>query len=57
MEFKTYDKLPSEARDIRVEVFVKEQGFQEEFDSVDNYAMHVVVFDGGRAIATCRYFY
>ncbi|MDE6869430.1 MAG: GNAT family N-acetyltransferase, partial [Clostridia bacterium] len=56
MEFKTYDKLPGEAKDIRIEVFVKEQGFEEEFDNVDNYATHVVAFDGGRAIATCRYF-
>ncbi|MDE7348527.1 MAG: GNAT family N-acetyltransferase [Clostridia bacterium] len=56
MEFKTYDKLPGEARDIRIEVFVKEQGFQEEFDSVDNYATHVLAFDDGRAVATCRYF-
>lgn len=56
MEFKTYDKLPKEAKEIRVRVFVEEQGFQE-FDSVDNYATHVVAFDEGRAVATCRYFY
>ena len=57
MEFKTYDKLQKEAKEIRVKVFVEEQGFQEEFDSVDNYATHVVAWDNGKAIATCRYFY
>ena len=57
MEFKIYDKLPQEAREIRVKVFVEEQGFQEEFDSVDNYATHVLAFDNGKAVATCRYFY
>ncbi|MDE6276118.1 MAG: GNAT family N-acetyltransferase [Clostridia bacterium] len=57
MEFKIYYSLPKEAREIRVKVFVEEQGFQEEFDSVDDYATHILAFDDGRAIATCRYFY
>ena len=56
MEFKIYNSLPSEAREIRTDVFVSEQGFEEEFDSVDNIATHVVVFDKGRAIATCRFY-
>lgn len=57
MEFKIYDKLPKEAMEIRVKVFVEEQGFKEEFDCVDDCATHVLAFDNGKAVATCRYFY
>ena len=32
METKIYNQLPNEAKEIRLEVFVKEQGFEEEFD-------------------------
>ena len=57
MEFKTYDNLPQEARNIRIEVFVKEQGFEYEFDSFDENATHILAFDKDKAVATCRYFY
>ncbi len=57
MEIKTYDFLPSEAREIREQVFVQEQGFQEEFDGADNFSTHLLVFDGEKAVATCRYFF
>lgn len=56
MTIKTYTKLPEEAAKIREEVFVREQGFREEFDTVDNSAYHVVLFEDGKAVATCRYF-
>lgn len=56
MEFKIYDKLPKEAKKIRIEVFVEEQGFKEEFDSADSCATHVLALDNGKAVATCRYF-
>ena len=36
MQVKIYDELPLEAKKIREDVFVKEQGFNEEFDIVDN---------------------
>ncbi len=52
-----FDALPKQAREIREEVFVKEQGFKEEFDSVDEMATHVLIFDGDKAVATCRYYY
>lgn len=47
---------PTEARDIRQEVFVQEQKFQEEFDETDNYSTHIVLFLEGAAIACCRFF-
>ncbi len=56
MTIKTYTTLPKEAAEIRQEVFVKEQGFCEEFDSVDKVAYHIVLFTDEKAVATCRYF-
>lgn len=54
---KSYNHLPDEARDIRIEVFVDEQGFNEEFDSVDNYAIHFVAYGAdGTPLGTCRIF-
>lgn len=56
MIIKTYDYLPEEARFIRQTVFVEEQGFKEEFDSVDNTAIHAVAFIDGAPAATGRVF-
>lgn len=47
------DMLP-EARQIREEVFVREQGFKNEFDEIDKTAWHCVIFVEGRAAATGR---
>lgn len=57
MHIQVFDKLPSQAREIRQKVFVEEQGFQNEFDSVDEQAISLVVFDKNQAIATCRFYY
>ncbi|MDE7337631.1 MAG: GNAT family N-acetyltransferase [Clostridia bacterium] len=56
MEYKCYDSLPAQAREIREEVFMREQGFLEEFDLDDKYATHILAFDGLQAVATCRFF-
>lgn len=56
MEIKSYDTLPSQARYIREEVFVKEQGFREEFDSVDNISTHIVMTDGDKPVAVGRFY-
>ena len=41
----------------RIEVFVKEQGFRDEFDDIDAIAIHFVAYDeGNRPIGTCRIF-
>lgn len=56
IEFKTYDHLPEEAAQIRREVFMEEQGFEDEFDDIDGHALHVVAFLDGEAAATCRLF-
>lgn len=56
METKRYDTLPAEAMDIRKEVFMEEQGFQNEFDEIDRRAVHLVLFDGEMPVGTCRVF-
>ncbi len=47
---------PSEARQIREEVFIKEQGFKEEYDEIDNFATHLVLYLNGEAVGTLRLF-
>ena len=56
MNTKKYTTLPQEAKDIRVEVFMKEQGFENEFDDIDYISFHIVVFDEEKPIGTCRFF-
>lgn len=52
-----YSELPDAARSIRQAVFVEEQGFQEEFDELDNTeAAHLVGFVEGEPVCTCRFF-
>ena len=56
MKFEFYHGLPAQARKIREDVFVKEQGFLEEFDSDDTRAVHILAFvRRPQAIATCRF--
>ena len=56
MIIKAYEKLPEEAHYIRQTVFVEEQGFREEFDTIDNTAVHAVGFIDGSPVATGRIF-
>ena len=48
--------LPAEAESIRREVFIKEQGFNDEFDETDKRCIHVVLFIDGEAAGTARLF-
>ena len=43
MQVKIYDELPLEAKKIREDVFIKEQGFNEEFDIIDKTAKHILI--------------
>ena len=54
MTVKVFFTLPEEAKAIRARVFLQEQGFEEEFDDTDNISKHIIVYDGDRAIGTCR---
>ncbi len=57
MKTVLYKNFPDCAKEIREAVFIKEQGFQSEFDETDGKAVHLVAFDnGGMPVATCRVF-
>lgn len=56
MIIKSYNFLPDEARLVRQTVFVEEQGFNEEFDTIDNVALHAVAFGNEIPAATGRIF-
>lgn len=56
MYINTYDYIPEEAHLIRETVFMEEQGFHNEFDEIDSYAKHLVLFDENTPIASCRFF-
>ena len=45
----------ADARLIRQQVFVEEQGFVNEFDDIDAKAYHAVIYTGGYPIATGRH--
>ena len=44
----------TDAKNLRTEVFMREQGFQQEFDEIDSIALHLVVYNAGIPIATGR---
>jgi predicted GNAT family N-acyltransferase len=57
MKIKTYHSVCEAARQIRHEVFEKEQGFVDEFDEIDDLAAHFVAYDEQQnPIGTCRVF-
>ncbi len=56
MTVKIYNEFPREARELREEVFIKEQGFSYDYDEKDDVAMHMVLFDKDVPIAVCRVF-
>ena len=57
MIIKDYIYLPEEAKKIRSEVFVKEQGFYDEYDEFDDIAKHMVMYSNEEPISTCRIYY
>ena len=57
MKVKKYDYLSEDAKNIRASVFIQEQGFQREFDAVDDVACQIVMYENdNQPIATCRVF-
>ncbi|MFR1756414.1 MAG: GNAT family N-acetyltransferase [Thomasclavelia spiroformis] len=47
----------SDAKKLRQLIFVEEQGFENEFDEIDERAYHVVVYQDNCAIATGRMYF
>lgn len=56
MEYKKFIGLNDVIIKIRTEVFIKEQGFKDEFDEIDKTCFHIVLYDNKKPVATCRYF-
>ncbi len=56
MEVKVFSYLPAEAKEIRERVFIIEQGFQKEYDQIDQTATHLVLYYHKEPVATCRIF-
>lgn len=58
MKAAIFESIPDCAREIRQNVFIKEQGFQKEFDETDSAATHIVIFDQDETpVAVCRVFW
>lgn len=45
MKVAIYETLTDSAREIRKNVFIDEQGFEEEYDEIDEVAVHFVLFE------------
>lgn len=56
MVFQIYDFLSDDAKRIRESVFMEEQGFKNEFDDIDDFAIHIVLYEDKIPVATCRIF-
>lgn len=56
MNLKVYTGFPADAMTVRETVFVLEQGFRDEFDQIDGYATHFVMYDGEKPVGVCRVF-
>ena len=57
MNYIVSDHLTDDVKKIRIEVFVDEQKFKEEFDEYDDKkSMHIAFYDNDEAIATCRFY-
>lgn len=56
MQFVVTKSVPLDAKNLRIEIFVEEQGFLEEFDEIDDYASHIVMYLDKKPVATGRIF-
>ena len=54
MNYQFFNVLPIEAKMIREQVFVEEQGFQNEFDDIDARSWHLVIYDYHTPIGCAR---
>ena len=54
MKYVIQQGLPEDAKKIREEVFMREQGFQNEFDALDETAWTLVLYDGSDAAGCCQ---
>jgi predicted GNAT family N-acyltransferase len=57
MDIKLYEQLPEDAKYIRRNVFIEEQGFENEFDDIDDMSTHILIYESSDPVATCRLYY
>lgn len=57
MDIKVYEQLPEDANYIRRNVFIEEQGFENEFDDIDDISTHILIYESSDPVATCRLYY
>lgn len=56
MVIKVFDELPNDALNLRIKVFVDEQGFVDEVDEFDSVSTHLVMYENEKPVATCRFY-
>ena len=56
MIIQILDHITDDIKQIRIDVFMKEQGFEDEFDEIDETAKFVLLSIDGKPSGTCRYF-
>ena len=56
MNVKIIYNLTARSKRYSYQVFMKEQGFENEFDDIDQISSHIVVFDETKPVGTCRFF-
>ncbi len=52
-----YNHNYEDAKKVRTEVFIQEQGFQEEFDDIDQKSVHVTIYVDKEIAGCARMFY
>lgn len=56
MVIQILDHINDDIKEIRTDVFIEEQGFEVEFDDIDDIAKFVLLSIDGKGIGTCRFF-
>jgi len=56
MHYKKFYEINDTIVKIRTDVFIIEQGFKNEIDSIDNNCTYIVLYEGQTPCAVCRYF-
>ena len=54
MIIQILDHITDDIKQIRIDVFMKEQGFEDEFDEIDETAKFVLLSIDGKPSGTCR---
>ena len=57
LQMRLYENLPQDAMCIREKVFMEEQVFCQEFDEIDEIALHGVLYEDETAVATARLYF